>query len=181
MRQEIAVAGTDTASDITIVPIGAVDAVAMAPIHAASFAEAWTEQALARLLKAEAARAFGAFAGYERAPVGFVLAFAAAGEAEILTIAVAENNRRAGIGDKLLSALEEHLAEEGIERLFLEVAADNWAAYGLYRRHGFVEIGRRKRYYQRSNARSVDALTLALTLPEQKVRTPDGPRSPTGH
>jgi [ribosomal protein S18]-alanine N-acetyltransferase len=171
----------DATADMTIVPIGPDDATSMAPIHAASFAEAWTESALYRLLKADAAHAFGAFSGYARTPVGFVLAFAAAGEAEILTIAVAGNHRRSGIGGRLLNALEVHLAENGVERLFLEVAADNAAAYGLYRRHGFVETGRRKGYYQRSSGPSVDALTLALTLPEPKTRTPDAPFSPTGH
>jgi [ribosomal protein S18]-alanine N-acetyltransferase len=167
--------------DIAIVPIGPEDATAMAPIHAASFAEAWTVAVLTRLLRADAARAFGAFAGYQRSPLGFVLAFAAADEAEILTIAVAENHRRAGIGARLLRMLEEHLAEDGIERLFLEVAADNTAAYGLYRRRGFVETGRRKAYYQRPNAPAADALTLALTLAPPKSRTSDGPPSPTGH
>lgn len=155
-------------TDIDIVPIGAVQAAVFAPIHAASFDEAWSESALARLLKADAARAFGAFAGYERRPLGFVLAFAAAGEAEILTIAVTETSRRRGIGDKLLRALKSSLAEDGIERLFLEVAADNIAARGLYRRHGFVETGRRKGYYARLGGPAIDALTLAVALPPAK-------------
>lgn len=173
-------ADTDASTDIAIVPIGPAEAAVMAPIHAASFAEVWTEPALARLLKAEVARAFGAFAGYERTPVGFVLAFAAAGEAEILTIAVSERHRRAGIGGMLVRALVEHLADDRVERLFLEVAADNAAAYGLYRRHGFVETGRRKGYYQRTNAPTADALTLTLTLPPPKSGASDEPFSPTG-
>ena len=176
-------AGNDAASDITIVPIGPDDAAAMAPIHAASFDEAWTEQALARLLKAEAAHAFGAFSGYTRTPVGFVLAFAAAGEAEILTHRRGRPGyRRTGIGGECCCGRSKcDLAEDGVERLFLEVAADNAAAFGLYRRHGFVETGRRKGYYQRPNAPSVDALMLALTLPEPKSRASDGGFSPTGH
>jgi [ribosomal protein S18]-alanine N-acetyltransferase len=154
----------DTDADIDIVPIGTAEASAMAPIHAASFPEAWTEAALARLLKADAARALGAFAGYAREPHGFVLAFAATDEAEILTIAVPPSRRRKGTGAKLLRALQDQLREEGITRLFLEVAADNAAAYGLYRRTGFVETGRRKGYYIRDAGPPVDALTLALTL-----------------
>lgn len=181
VRQETDVTGSKVASDITIVPIGPGDAAAMAPIYAVSFDEAWSEQALARLLNAEAATAFGAFSGYQRTPIGFVLAFAAAGEAEILSLAVAVGYRRAGIGRMLLRTLEERLSENGVERLFLEVAADNTAALGLYRRHGYVETGRRKGYYQHPNAPAVDALTLALTLPEPKFETPDGSISPTGH
>ena len=173
-------ADTDASTDIAIVPIGPAEAAVLAPIHAASFADAWTQPALARLLKAEVARAFGAFAGYERTPVGFVLAFAAAGEAEILTIAVSARHRRAGIGGMLLRTLVANLADERVERLFLEVAADNAAAYGLYRRHGFVETGRRKRYYQRTNAPAVDALTLALNLAPPKSGASDEPFSPIG-
>ena len=165
-------------TDIDIVPIGAVQAAIFAPIHAASFDEAWSESALARLLKADAARAVGAVAGYERRPLGFVLAFAAAGEAEILTIAVTETSRRRGIGDKLLRALKMSLSEEGIERLFLEVAADHSAAQGLYRRHGFVETGRRRGYYQRPGEPAIDALSLAISLPPAKPNQ-HMPPSPT--
>lgn len=171
----------ETTTDIAAVPVGPGDAAVLAPIHAASFVLAWNEASLARLLGADAATAFAAFSGYERTPLGFVLAFAAAGEAEILTITVAQSHRRGGIGTKLLRALVEQLAEDGVERLFLEVAADNSAAYGLYRRLGFVETGRRKGYYQRDNTAAVDALTLALTLPPPKKDGSSVPRSPTGH
>jgi ribosomal-protein-alanine N-acetyltransferase len=50
------------------------------------------------------------------------------------------------------------------KRIFLEVAEDNEAALALYRKLGFVELGRRKRYYERAGSEPVDALTLALTL-----------------
>lgn len=159
--------------DIDIVPIGPAEAAAMAPIHAASFDEAWTDVALSRLLRADAARAFGAFAGYEREPLGFVLAFVAADEAEILAIAVAPSRRRMGIGAKLLRALQRQLRDEGVNRLHLEVAADNPAAHGLYRKFGFVETGRRKGYYVREAGSAIDALTLAQTL--QPAREPSLP------
>ena len=99
---------------------------------------------------------------------------------EILTMAVGERHRRTGIGGMLVHTLVEQLAEDNVERLFLEVAADNTAAFGLYRRHGFVETGRRKGYYHRPNAPAADALTLALTLPPPKPRASAGPLSPAG-
>ena len=40
--------------------------------------------------------------------------------------------------------------------MFLEVATGNAAALALYRREGFVEVGRRRRYY----ADRSDALVL---------------------
>jgi ribosomal-protein-alanine N-acetyltransferase len=43
--------------------------------------------------------------------------------------------------------------------MFLEVAADNAAALEFYAQAGFVEVGRRPRYY----ANGADALVLRLT------------------
>ena len=50
------------------------------------------------------------------------------------------------------------------KRIFLEVAEDNAPAVALYRKLNFVEVGRRKRYYERPGGEAVDALTLVLTL-----------------
>jgi ribosomal-protein-alanine N-acetyltransferase len=50
------------------------------------------------------------------------------------------------------------------KRIFLEVAEDNEAALALYRKLGFQEVGRRKRYYARRDGEPADALTMALTL-----------------
>jgi ribosomal-protein-alanine N-acetyltransferase len=44
--------------------------------------------------------------------------------------------------------------------MFLEVATGNAAALALYRREGFVEVGRRRRYY----ADASDALVLRVNL-----------------
>ena len=163
---------------IDIVPVGTAEAAVLAPIHAACFAaDRWNEPALVRLLRAEAARAFGAFAGYERAPLGFVLAFAAADEAEILTLAVAPAHRRAGIGRRLIGTLADALREEGIANMVLEVADDNVAAVGLYRRLGFVETGRRRGYYARTDGPPVDALTLGWTFSREPPLTA-GPTRP---
>ncbi len=44
--------------------------------------------------------------------------------------------------------------------MFLEVATGNAAALALYRREGFTEVGRRRRYY----ADLSDAIVLRLNL-----------------
>jgi ribosomal-protein-alanine N-acetyltransferase len=46
---------------------------------------------------------------------------------------------------------------------FLEVRASNLAAYRLYERYGFNEIGRRRDYYPAPGGRE-DALVMACTL-----------------
>lgn len=71
----------------------------------------------------------------------------AAGEAELLRIAVAPRARGRGLGQALLAACQEVLAAEGMPRLFLEVRAANAAAIGLYRACGWKPCGRRPGYY----------------------------------
>ena len=63
-------------------------------------------------------------------------------EREILNIAVAPRFRRRGVADLLLSS---ELAS-GCS-YFLEVRESNVAAQTLYRKFGFKEVGRRKKYY----------------------------------
>ena len=51
--------------------------------------------------------------------------------------------------------------EVGCPDVLLEVRQSNGAAQRLYARHGFVTIGRRRRYYQ---APPEDAVVMRLTL-----------------
>jgi len=63
-----------------------------------------------------------------------------------------------------LVALQVLLAQgAGARRLLLEVASGDAAARALYAGAGFVEVGRRTRYYPRG-AVAEDALVLALRL-----------------
>ena len=50
------------------------------------------------------------------------------------------------------------------KRLFLEAAADNTKAQGLYRALGFKDVGLRKAYYKRKDGPAVDAHILAMAL-----------------
>jgi ribosomal-protein-alanine N-acetyltransferase len=76
-------------------------------------------------------------------------------EAHVLTIGVTGSVQRAGIGTALLRNL---LAAAGRRRVLLDVRVDNDVAQRLYERHGFVPVGRRRRYYQPSGT---DALVMA--------------------
>ena len=96
-------------------------------------------------------------------PGGFGLARLAADEGEILTLAVAPDARRQGIGAALLGGMLDRLRNRGAGRVFLEVAADNAAARALYARAGFDETGRRPRYYG-TGAAAMDALILFRKL-----------------
>jgi ribosomal-protein-alanine N-acetyltransferase len=71
----------------------------------------------------------------------------AAGEAELLRIAVDPAHRGGGLGRALLEACQRDLAEAGLSQLFLEVRVSNAAAIRLYRACGWEPCGRRAGYY----------------------------------
>jgi ribosomal-protein-alanine N-acetyltransferase len=101
----------------------------------------------------------------------FLLGRAVAGEAELLTIAVAPEARRLGLGRKLVGRFIYQARLRGAESAFLEVAEDNAAARGLYRASGFAEAGRRRGYYRTPEGKAVDALVLVRSLQEQAAPT----------
>lgn len=136
----------------------------IAALHAKLFNPPWDAGAVRSLLEHPAATSLIAVAGSPKAIIGFVIGQLAADEAEILSIGVAPNWQRAGVAAGLLEGLARAARRGDAKRIFLEVAEDNDAALALYRKLGFVEIGRRKRYYERADRDPVDALTFALTL-----------------
>jgi ribosomal-protein-alanine N-acetyltransferase len=71
----------------------------------------------------------------------------AAGEAELLRIAVDPAHRGGGLGRRLLEACQEALAAEGMELLHLEVRVSNQPAIRLYRACGWQRCGQRAGYY----------------------------------
>jgi ribosomal-protein-alanine N-acetyltransferase len=137
-------------------PVGPEATGTLAALHAQSFppAEAWSEEALATLLRMPGAFAF-ALPGR-----GFVMARVAGGEAEILTLAVVPAARRRGDGSALLAAALAATAARGAAEIFLEVAEANEAGRGLYAAAGFEAVGRRRRYYPDGG----DALVLRRSL-----------------
>ena len=155
---------SDILDEIDIVPATPADAEACSRIHAQSFRTAWDTANVARLINAEAATTLVAVTGPDHKVIGFILAFSAVDEAEILTLAVDPAWRRLGIGQRLVKTLAESLEGLGVTDLFLEVAVSNEAARQLYRSARFVEAGRRKDYYAEADGDPEDALILRLTL-----------------
>jgi len=123
---------------------------AVSAVSARCFDAPWSPEELRR----EASRPVGRVVVAERdgAVVGYGVAHVIAGESEVITIGVAPEHRRGGVGRALLAALV-----EGCERAFLEVRAGDAAANGLYAAFGFVEAGRRAGYY----ADGEDAVVMA--------------------
>lgn len=68
-------------------------------------------------------------------------------EGYISNVAVAPEHRRLGIADALISKLMERSACLELSFVTLEVRCSNSAAMALYKKHGFIPVGRRKNYY----------------------------------
>lgn len=130
------------------------DAERLAVLHRTGFADdPWDADSFRALLASPGM--YGVLAA-DAMPRGFVLARAIADEAEIITLVVVPEARRAGIGALLLAQAEAIAGDRGATHLLLEVAADNAAARALYRAAGYRQAGRRRRYYRNSG----DALIL---------------------
>lgn len=96
------------------------------------------------------------FAGKDRMYVaaefaGGLIAYAGvlnlAGVADVLTLTVADEHRRKGIGRELLRRLIDWSRTQKCEAIMLEVRVGNEEAIPLYESFGFIEISRRKDYY----------------------------------
>jgi len=95
---------------------------------------------------------------------GFALGRAVLNEAELITLAVAPEDRRQGHGRGLLQKFEAEAARRGAVRVFLEVADDNTAARALYTAMGYRESGRRRGYYRTPAGTRLDAVVMEKRL-----------------
>ena len=146
---------------VVLRPIGRDDVHAVAAMEEALFgADAWSPEMLATELITDPASRYyivaddnGVIAGY-----GGLLA-QRGGQADVLTLAVAEHRWGEGIGSALLDGLLTEAGRRGCTEIFLEVRVDNDRAQRLYRRRGFTDIGIRRAYYQPSGT---DALVMRL-------------------
>lgn len=136
----------------------------LAALHARLFSPAWDQASITSSLEHPAATSLVAVAGNPKVIVGFILGQLVADEAEILSIGVAPDWQRAGLGKMLVEGLARASKRGEAKRLFLDVAEDNAAALALYRKLGFSEVGRRQRYYVSPDGSSIDALMLVLEL-----------------
>jgi ribosomal-protein-alanine N-acetyltransferase len=116
-------------------------------VDAVSFANHWTRE----MFEWEARHSDVARLSILREPGGRVAGYCAAwvifDEVHINNMAVLPEWRGHGLGRALLARVLDAAAAEGAWRATLEVRASNTAARRLYARFGFIEEGRRPRYY----------------------------------
>ena len=135
----------------------------MKPAHVAQiaaleklcFSDPWSENSISSELRNDLALWLVALD--DDNVVGYVGSQTAAGETDMMNIAVHPDHRRRGIAEILIDCLIWELKNRGSTSLSLEVRASNEPAKALYEKLGFVQVGLRKNYYR--NPRE-DALIL---------------------
>jgi len=94
-------------------------------------------------------------------PVGFILSEESPPLAHIITLDVAEKQRRRGVGTALLQQLESNLAARGVRWVLLETATNNEGAVAFWQRRGYRIEATLKRYY----LGRIDAYEMRKILP----------------
>lgn len=144
------------------------DCARIAEIHASAFAHSWSAREIEAMLadRNHVGDVVVAPALIGDVLTGFAISRVIGIEAELLTIALDPEIRGRGHAAMLLKRHAARVRRAGAEQMFLEVADDNAAALALYRRLGFVEIGRRKGYYpsQKAQGGRRDAVTMRWDL-----------------
>lgn len=137
-------AASTSISDIS--PIDCRHASAVFQIAAESFPAVWSEQEFCYFLAHENRVCQGLFSLGAGAPRlrSYFLGLLVQGDLDIISVATRADDRRLGLGERLLKQVCE---DRRICRAFLEVEVDNEAAIALYRKTGFVILGRRNAYY----------------------------------
>ena len=129
----------------------------IAALERACFSRPWSEESLQGELWNDSAVVIVA-EGENGAVLGYAGLQTVLDEGYINNVAVDEKFRRQGIADELIAAFV-RFGQARLAFLTLEVRASNAPAIALYAKHGFVEVGRRKNYYDDPKE---DALLMTL-------------------
>lgn len=127
----------------------------IAALEKLCFSDAWSEKSIASELTNKLSLWLVAVDGDTVA--GYIGSQTVLGWADMMNLCVSPDYRRQGIGEKLTAELERQLKENDVTCLTLEVRVSNVPAIALYEKMGFVQVGKRPRYYEKPRE---DALIL---------------------
>jgi ribosomal-protein-alanine N-acetyltransferase len=134
---------------IEIVPFNESHVDDVLKISIMGFKTPWTRESIQKELDNSAARYLVAIK--DDVVIGFGGLWLILDEGHVTNIAVHPEYRGIGAGDMLLEGLIEICKLEGIASMTLEVRVSNTSARNLYKKHGFIEEGIRKKYYTDTN------------------------------
>lgn len=104
-----------------------------------------SKESLENCINSEMYRVFVAKADKEI--LGYVVIALNIDHADLEAIVVKKEHRNKHIATNLLNKTIEYCKYIGMNRIMLEVRESNKVAQGLYKKHGFVDIWKRERYY----------------------------------
>ena len=102
---------------------------------------------------------------------GFAVGQIILDEAELFLIITKPENRKQGVGRRILATFEQQALQNNIRRIILEVAYSNVAARALYTSNGYQQIAVRKNYYTFPSGRRVDAIVMEKHLKKTAENT----------
>ena len=132
-------------TEITICPMTAADLDQVLAIERKSFPHPWLQQHFIDELSSPYAFPLAAFDPAGRL-LGYICPMQLLDEGHILNVAVHPDMRGAGVGRLLVEKVLEECRGNGASFVSLEVRGANSAAIRLYRKMGFAEVGKRKKY-----------------------------------
>ena len=115
-------------------------------IESASFSSPWSLESFKAELKDNEYARYLCLELNERV-IGYMGLWFILDEGHITNIAITPNYRGQRWGEFLMRSVMEKMAEQGMERMTLEVRVSNSSAQSLYKRLGFTIAGVRKGYY----------------------------------
>lgn len=134
----------------------------VAEIERKIFSMPWSKEAFFECIKNQSRHYFCAVRNGE--VLGYCGYWSVLDEAEIYNVAVKEEARGRGIGQRLLERLIEYGKLDGRKKFLLEVRYGNKTAINLYKKLGFKEDGIRPKFYDEPQE---DALLMSLEIEDE--------------
>ena len=97
---------------------------------------------------------------YDEQIAGYLLTLNSIDFIDILTIAITPKFQQQGLGRELLDDLLQHLNQDKVRSIMLEVRVSNISAINFYQKYGFELIDTREKYY--SNLEDAKILRLLI-------------------
>ena len=123
------------------------------------FSDPWSENAIRENMEQSQTLLLSALE--DGVLVGYLIVYYVLEDGEIARIAVESDFRRNGVASRLLKELAFICADNGVNKLLLDVRESNESAKAFYKKKGFVLDGVRKNYYTNPTE---NAILMSLEL-----------------
>lgn len=131
--------------NITIIPMAEEHISAIAELEKSCFSDPWSENSIRSEL--HNVLSLWLVAVSDGTLVGYIGSQSAAGESDMMNVAVSPDYRNHGVATALIDALIGELKKRDMDALTLEVRESNTSAINLYEKLGFTTVGVRPNYY----------------------------------